>query len=1590
MSWPLSQDFNEAVQNPATAFSDPDLKAGTVTTNPMGMPLPRSGNYADVYQVTTAAGQKWAVKCFTRPTSAGLEARYAAVSQHLANANLPFTVGFNFLPQGVRIRGQWYPIVKMQWVDGFPINAFVRDNLNRASILENMLSLWVRLCRRLRETGMAHGDIQHGNVLLVPAGGNSLGLKLVDYDGMYVPALANLPSGEAGHASYQHPERGRSQYYSPDLDRFPHLVVATALRGLLVGGKALWDKYDNGDNLLFTEKDFKNPGQSKLMKELWETGDPFTVGLVGHLVLSCTKPPHQTPWLDQLMPGGQPPILTPSQERQAATVLGLTIAGATPAAAEPGLPPAPPQQPPQYYPPPGYGPPPGYAPPMPPQQPAAPHRPAPVAVKQLDFAAPSPDDDAMEFSAGKRRRPANSKANLVPAIIAGVVVLGGIVGATVMLAGKKKPEVAENKSPETVVPPVESPKDLPKDPPTEPPPVKPPVEPPPAKPPAEPPVEGKKGKLLWSRPASDNPRESGRVGRFSLDGARVISASQNAAAVNVLDARTGERVAAFREHEGPATAFPFPLPNGKVMSVAREPVMLVWDAETGRSIARAPMGNPLVGLTALRADRTGKYAVLVKDEQAHVVDLESGRDALTLTTVKAPFNLAACAIRPDGSAVLSVTPDYKLKVTALPGGRAVSERAVAGGKPDKLGIVSAWSPDGKLAAMHEFDGQRIGTRTYVVAVDTGEVVKDLPGEYQLEAAFSADGNRLVLVQHATVVSLDTATWAKVAEATFGPVPAERVTDLDVTADGARAVVTTFQRTHYLVSLGDSTGAPDPSPANTATVAKHLKEVETLDTADVNVDLARRTAVDRTGKTLFLSTNTALYPVDVLGKKATGRYAPDGQIRQIWATAGGECVLEVRKDKKTELHVVDAAGKLTGPEVVVLSPDELPKHVNVSAGGTLATVVKAGGQVALFDLKTGKSFYTIGVRQNDPPAVAAYPSADGELVVTNNGKRIQTYKLAERPRFSWIRPPGLEDMADCVVEDAAPDGKAVALKTRGTDNSSTKFLIVTFGRVQPPAAIASAATGQNVHLRFVGDSQRVVVAEDDRLTLHDAGTGKAVASVKPKNPGGTMTPVPGPGGETVVFADGKGATIYATGAGGTTAAEPPAMAAKRLPVPDAAALAAADKAMKETYAADYAKKLPADRKKLADRLYADGKESTKEAATQYVLLKEAAALAAEVADAPLAVRAADALAETFEVDGFALKLAALEKIAAGTTNTQTLRATAEAIQELVEELAEKDEYEKAVKLAALAASCYSRAAMTGPQKELEGRVAQLKKLKDAFDAVKAAAETLKAKPADKDANAQVGKFRAFAQGRWEEAFKLLAAGSDAELKKLADMELAAATDADTTDAKRGDLWRDYALKQPETDRGPALGRSKFWYAKALVSARGGPDRAAAEKGLRFMAGGTEYWPGLVTELFVPRIKKIKGQIDYTLEFAADEPEIAALKIHAVEAKWTGVIVPPAPGRYKIVADTRDNVRVTMGVKPDQRKILEALDKGISSKEGYYVFGDRPVAITVEFGGQTRKDHGLKLKWLRPGAKSEEVIPASAFFHNKLDEKLVTEK
>ena len=322
MAWPQPLDYNAAVQTPQLCFRDADLREAKVSEDALGMPRPYSGNFADVYQLSSVTGQSWAVKCFTREAG-HLQARYQAISDHLRSGSPPFMVNFHYLNEGIRIRGKAYPIVKMDWVNGFTLNEFVKKHLDNPQVLYRLAQMWVKLSLQLRRARMTHADLQHGNVLLVPGDRPSqLSLRLIDYDGMFVPALANTLSGEVGHPNYQHPQRLREGTYNSEIDRFPHLLIYTALRCLTVGGRELWDKHDNGENLLFREQDFVRPTESKLLEDLWQLPDPDIRRLLGHLLIGSEMPLDRVAMLDEVVGSeGRPLGLTTGQERQVAALL---------------------------------------------------------------------------------------------------------------------------------------------------------------------------------------------------------------------------------------------------------------------------------------------------------------------------------------------------------------------------------------------------------------------------------------------------------------------------------------------------------------------------------------------------------------------------------------------------------------------------------------------------------------------------------------------------------------------------------------------------------------------------------------------------------------------------------------------------------------------------------------------------------------------------------------------------------------------------------------------------------------------------------------------------------------------------------------------------------------------------------------------------------------------------------------------------------------------------------------------------------------------------------------------------------------------
>src|SRR5689334_5580837 len=123
MPWPTPQDYNEAVQNPRLAFTDPDLRQGDAELTPLGLPRPICGRFASVYKIHSV-GRMWAARCFLSGVAEQLS-RYGAISQHLQEVHLKYAVPFTYLPTGITVAGCAFPLLKMEWVQGESLGYFI-------------------------------------------------------------------------------------------------------------------------------------------------------------------------------------------------------------------------------------------------------------------------------------------------------------------------------------------------------------------------------------------------------------------------------------------------------------------------------------------------------------------------------------------------------------------------------------------------------------------------------------------------------------------------------------------------------------------------------------------------------------------------------------------------------------------------------------------------------------------------------------------------------------------------------------------------------------------------------------------------------------------------------------------------------------------------------------------------------------------------------------------------------------------------------------------------------------------------------------------------------------------------------------------------------------------------------------------------------------------------------------------------------------------------------------------------------------------------------------------------------------------------
>lgn len=253
-----------------------------------------TGSYAVVFKAVSSAGL-FAIKCFIGGDTRNAE-RYRQLDRYLAGISAPWLTSVKFLEDEIRVNGGLFPVVKMPWIDGVLLNDFITINLHHNSILAELQRKIIDTSRSLESNHIGHGDIQCGNILVSKASGSGIQLKLIDYDGMYIPAFTGNINLERGRAEFQHPKRG-SQQFNERIDRFSFWVILATLEGLK-HDKGLWEEVLQGgfntlDNMLFTGDDFLALSLSPLFRRLNQINQPSMQYYLIELDKACSSDPDE-------------------------------------------------------------------------------------------------------------------------------------------------------------------------------------------------------------------------------------------------------------------------------------------------------------------------------------------------------------------------------------------------------------------------------------------------------------------------------------------------------------------------------------------------------------------------------------------------------------------------------------------------------------------------------------------------------------------------------------------------------------------------------------------------------------------------------------------------------------------------------------------------------------------------------------------------------------------------------------------------------------------------------------------------------------------------------------------------------------------------------------------------------------------------------------------------------------------------------------------------------------------------------------------------------------------------------------------------
>ena len=266
MQYPLISEYVRAIQDASNNLDE--LAHLVPVLDDHGEPYRSSGAFAVVFKMKDEqTGKCYALKCFTEEQEGRAEA-YRQIADELEFANSSYITSVKYLDKEIFVDSSCeedeFPVLLMDWIDGETMENYIAENYQDNYAMAMLCYRFCKMAAWLRSQPFAHGDIKPDNIMVRPDGN----LTLVDYDGMFVPAMKGQKSPTIGTKDFSHPVRTVDDF-DETIDDFALASIALSLKAISMNSKLL-DTYGASDRLLFSENDYRNPSNSKVISALQE------------------------------------------------------------------------------------------------------------------------------------------------------------------------------------------------------------------------------------------------------------------------------------------------------------------------------------------------------------------------------------------------------------------------------------------------------------------------------------------------------------------------------------------------------------------------------------------------------------------------------------------------------------------------------------------------------------------------------------------------------------------------------------------------------------------------------------------------------------------------------------------------------------------------------------------------------------------------------------------------------------------------------------------------------------------------------------------------------------------------------------------------------------------------------------------------------------------------------------------------------------------------------------------------------------------------------------------------------------------------